>query len=590
MVDQVLVFGSLLFIVVSLYKNFFRPGTTFLISVIFLGALRVLSPNEILHGFSNQTLMVILMLLLLGDVFQCHNFFDGFFRSIFRKTKTYKGFIGRMFLIIAPFSAFLNNTPLVAFMMPYIHTWSKKNNKAVSKLLMPLSYIAILGGCITLVGTSTHLITNGLITDQTVFPNHPPIGMFDFVPVALPMAVLGFFYIYFFGNKMLPDRINTIEDFSQNTRKFIVEAQLKENGSIVGKTIAEAGLRNLDNLYLFKILRNKEEITVNPKETILHKGDHLLFTGNTQGIASLIDQHKGLEIPSVGMFSHKKERNIVEVVISHNSSLVNRTLKNENFRAKYDATAIAIHRNGEQLNSKLGTSIIKPGDSILLLAGGAFKELIANVKDFYLISEISPIQKSSWNKALVIFIGLMLVFTLSTVGVMSLFTGLMVLLVLAGFLQLTNWKQIIKRLDFDLALVIAMAMALGIAMDKTGVAHSLSQTMVRLSKPFGIPGLLIGFYFLTSVLSAFVTNKAAVAIVIPVVLTFAKEASIDPLPFVLLVSLAAAANFMTPIGYQTNTMIYGPGGYRFKDFMRFGLPLTLLYMIGTITTINYLYF
>ncbi len=586
----IIVIIVLIFLVVSLYTEIVGPTLTFILAVIVLGITHVLEPSEIIDGFSNEQIAIIIMLLLLGDIYRRTSVLDIFFDNIFRGVKSGKSFTARMMMIVAPMSAFLNNTPLVALMMPYVHTGAQKHKIPVSKLMIPLSFAAILGGCTTLIGTSTNLIVNGLVTDQKIIPNLPELNIFDFTAVGLPMLVIGIIYLLTLGQKLLPDKKGVIEKIPEISREYIMEGRIKGDSPLIGKTITEAGLRNLEGLFLFEILRGNIRITAVPNDTILLEEDILLFTGNTKAIADFVKSREGIEIPSVGMFSRKKNTEVLEIVISHNSALNGKTLKQVNFRAKFDATAIAVHRNGETLAGKIGSVELKSGDAVLLLAGTYFEARYKDTSDFYLISRVKEFRRLGFWRTSFLVGGTIAVILLSALGLIKLFNGLLVLLAGLVIFKVTRPKDLVKSIDYDLILVIALSLALGTAMIKTGVAEMFAHGIISVFKPFGIIGILSGIYFITAILAAFITNKAAVAVIFPVSLTLALSLKADVMPFILVVAYAAAANFMTPIGYQTNLMVYGPGGYKFKDFLKIGTPLTLIYMVVTILILNLIYF
>lgn len=586
--DIILVYIVILFILVSLYKEIIGPGFTFIIGVSILGIFKIITPAEILSGLANEQIAIIIMLLLLGEIYRQTSLLDIVFDRFFRNVKTYRSFLARMTLIIAPLSAFLNNTPLVAILMPYAHTWGKRNNISVSKLLIPLSYAAILGGCATLIGTSTNMIVNGLVIEQTIMPDLEPIKMFDYIYVGIPMIVIGLIYVLVFGKKFLPDRNLSIKEFPSN-REYLVEVHMKKDSDLIGKTILDSKIENIEKLTLFQIIRSNKPLAGNPYKTILCEGDILLFTSDTESITNLLKSNPSMVIPSVGMFSKKKHAEVSEIVISHNSSMIGKTLRSENLRAKYDATVLAVHRNGERLSEQIETITLKAGDAILLLVGDDFNKLAARSTDFYIISKIKEIRRLGVLRSTVLIGGSILIILLSALGVIKLFLGLVVLLTVSILMKIANPKELAKSIDYELALIIAMSLALGTAMIKTGVAEAIAEIIITLFKPIGQIGTIAGIYLITTILAAFITNKAAVAIVFPVALTIAKDLSLPPMAFILTVSFAAAANFMTPIGYQTNTMIYGPGGYKFKDFLRVGIPLTVIYMVVTVTIISYMY-
>lgn len=587
--DLIVVFVVILFILIVLYKELIGATFAFVIAVVTLGFFGILTPREILSGLANEQLAVILLLLLLGDIIRQTAVVEMLFDRIFKNAKSYRGFLSRMTLIISGFSAFLNNTPLVAVMMPYVNSWCKRNEISPSKFLMPLSFAAILGGCATLIGTSTNLIVNGMVVDQNIIPGLESLNIFDFAFVGVPMIFIGFFYLLFFGEKLLPAKKDILDQFSKNTREYLVEAEIRKDSQLIGKTIDEAGLRNLKGLFLVEIIRKSFKISSVKPNVILQEGDLLIFAGITDTIAEMVESDLGLRLPAVGMMYKKKQTEVVEIVISHNSPMINKTVKEIRFRAKYDAAVIAVHRNGERISGKIGEIEIKAGDVLLLFTGADFVSRSAHTQDFYFISKVKDFQKLEPYKIWTLLGGTIAVILLAALKIVSLFMGLMVLIMVLLALKIANPKELYKAIDYRLALIIAMSLALGTAMIKSGAAELFADTVITMFLPLGKIGLLFGIYLITSVLAAFITNIAAVAILFPISLTMAVNLNLPTMPFILVVSFAAAANFMTPIGYQTNLMVYGPGGYSFKDFFRVGFPLTIIYMIVTITILSIRY-
>lgn len=588
--DAIVVLLVLVFILVSLYKNIVGPSFTFIIASVVLGITKVLSASEILAGFANEQIVVIIMLLLLGDIIRSASIVELFFDKIFGYTKTYSGFMAVMMSVIAFFSAFLNNTPLVAVMMPYVNTWCKKNKVSPSKLLIPLSYAAILGGCATLIGTSTNLIVNGMVMEQKIAPELKSLDLLDFFWIGGPMIILGMLYLMVTSKFLLPDKKTIVEKFTQNEREYLVEAQVKKKSPLIGKSIEEAGLRKLNGLFLVEIIRERYKIKVVSPETLLFEGDILVFAGQTESIAELLNDKTGLNLPMVGMMTHLNHTEIHEIVISHNSTLIGKSVKTANFRGKYDAAILAIHRNGEKVEGKLGDIKLHAGDVLMVLGGPDFAKRTLQNLDFYFMTKIREIKKQPVWKVSLLLGGTLLAITLSAFKIIPLFLGLISLLTILILLKVANPKDLPKSIDFDLAIIIAMSLALGQAMMKSGVASYAANTIVQVFLPLGPVGLMLGLYIITSVLAAYITNKAAVALIFPIALTLAVNQQLPPLPFALLVSFAAAANFMTPIGYQTNLMVYGPGGYNFNDFFKVGFPLTVLYMAVAITIMYFMYF
>ena len=584
--DAILVYLVIIFIIVSLYFEILGAGFTFLIGVMVLGLFGVLTPKEMLVGASNEQIAIIIMLLLIGGIYQRTSLLNNLFDRFFRQAKTSKGFLTRVMMLIGPLSAFMNNTPLVALMMPYAYDWSKRKEKPISKILIPLSYASILGGCTTLIGTSTNMIVNGMVIESGM----PSFRIFDFSLVGIPAMIAGFLYLYFFGQKLLPKKYITSQKANKNTREYIVEVEITPNSQMVGKTIEEANLRNLKGLFLSEIIRNGREIHAISNDTILIQNDILMFAGQTDSIAELLELHKNLRMPAVGMFAKKKYLDFIEIVLPENSRLINKTLKTENFRAKYDSTVIGIHRNGVKLTGKIGAIKLKAGDTLLLLSGDKFNQLSVDTNDFIIISKVKEIRKLTSLQSWILVVGTISAIFLSAVTSLNLFYALVLLLSILLITKITTTQELQKNIDYNLAFIIAMALALGIAMTKTGVAEILANFFIDIFEPWGRLGIMIGLYIITSLLAAFINNKASVAILFPITMNISSSLNVDYIPFVLLITFASAANFMTPVGYQTNTMIYGPGGYSFKDFVRVGFPLTVIYGIVTITILELFYF
>lgn len=586
--DQIIVILVIIFILISLYKELIGPAFTFLLGVLVLGFFKILSPQEILNGFANEQIAVIVLLLLLGDIIRRTSLIDSLFDRVFGKNMTKRSFILKMTTVVAGLSAFFNNTPLVAIMMPYVNNWSKTNKIPASKLLIPLSFAAILGGSMTLIGTSTNLIVNGLVVDQKIFPELESLQLFDFIYVGFPMAILGILYLTFVSNYLLPSNTGNIEMFNAEAQNYIVEAQIRKNSSLIGKTIEEANLRNLEGLFLVEIIRGEQRYVAISPDAILIENDVLYFAGRTEMVADLVNMD-GLTFPEIGLLKKKKNTDIVEIVITHNSTLISKTVKEANFRGKYDAAIIGIQRNGERIVDKIGSISLKAGDVLLLIAGSDLNKR-DDVLDFYFISKVKENREMEPYKAFILVGGTILAIVASALGFISLFLALMILFSLILSFKIASPKDVHRNIDYNLILIIVMSLALGLAMVKSGVAQVISHNIINLFSSFGPIGILTGVYAVTAILAAYITNKAAVAIIFPVALSLAFDLGVNPMPFILVVAFASAANFMTPIGYQTNLMIYGPGSYKFKDFFKIGFPLTLIYMAGTLLILKLIYF
>ncbi len=588
--DLVLVFVVLLFILISLYWNLMGISFTFLIGVIALGIFGIVTPSEIISGFGNEQVAVVILMLLFSDVIRKTDIIEFTFDRLFRKVRTYQGFVGRMSLAVAAFSMFLNNTPLVAVMMPYINSWTKRNNFAPSKFLIPLSYASILGGSATLIGTSTNLIVSSMVIDQTIIPDLEPLSMFDYAWVGIPMILVGTLYLVLAGNRLLPSRPGFLSDTIEATREYVIEAKVRSRSHLTGKTLCESGLLDIKGLKLIAIIRDSVRIVDIPADLVLDHEDTLVFKGETHNIAGLINAKSGLLLPEVGMLTRMRRANVNEVVVSQNSVLINKSVRDTNFRGRYDAAIIAVHRNGERIEGKIGNVVLKAGDVLLLFAGENFVSRSQDSFDFYFISRVTEYLNLEWYKSLILIGGLALVIVLAALNVISLFMGLILMILASMLLKVTHPKDIPSNIDYNLAMVIVLSLALGTAMMKSGAADLVANGVISAFFPFGKVGVLIGVYFITALLAAYITTKAAVAIVFPIALSVAQQLGVSGMPFVLAVSYAAACTFITPHGYVTNLMVYGPGGYTFTDFMRIGLPLTLIYMAVAVFVLTLVFF
>jgi len=583
-----LVFAVIAFLLISLYTEFIRPAYAFFIVIVVLNLFGILTPTEVLHGLANEQLAVIVFLIALGRIFQKRPLIDAFFNRALNRVKTRAGLMSRMLPFVAVFSAFLNNTPLVAMLIPYIHSWGKKNEIAPSKLLIPLSFAAILGGCSTLIGTSTNLIVNSLLVGEGAQYDLEPLGIFEFSYVGVPMIVIGLLYIVA-AHKLLPEKKDVFADFQERTREYIVETQIAPDSQLIGKTVEEAHLRHLKGLFLTEIFRGSQVIAPVSPSSYLLEGDVLIFAGNTEKIADLVKQSIGLTLPHMVEKYRQEQVDIVEVVISYNSSLIGKKVRDSDFRGTYDAAILAIHRNGEKISGKIGDMGLKSGDVLLVVAGTGFGKHEVEERDFYFISKIREIPKQNIKKAALLIGGTVLAIGLAIAGVASLFQTLLVLLAVLLMFRVTSLTDIRASIDYNLIVIIALGLALGVAMIKTGVADMIANSFVAIFEPLGVIGVMFGIFLVSNILSAFMFNAAAAVIIFPVSLSIALTMNVNPVPFVLLVAFGVGTSFITPIGYQTNLMVYGPGGYSFWDFFRIGFPLTLIYMVVCVIILAYQY-
>lgn len=580
---QLYVLAITAFLVFSLYREFLNPAMIFFICTVALLAGNVITPAEALKGLSNQQIVLIFLLVLVTAGIR-GAFGSGFFVRLFSPDLRPKQFLLRMMMTVSTVSAFLNNTPIVAFMIPYVKEWAQKNGHPASKFLIPLSYATILGGMITVIGTSTNLVLNGLIQEY----NLPLLSTSDFFFLGAIVTVVGWVYFYFIGYRLLPSNVNKLEALRENVKEYIVETEIFPGSSLVGKSVKDAGLRNLQDLFLVEIMRDEDVISpVSPDET-LREGDLLFFSGNTPAIYNLIKEDNGLRLPKQDSLENYGHFHFVESVVPANSALIGVRLKDSDFRKRFNSSVIAVHRNGRQLPGKVGETVLAGGDFLLLLAGDG-EDGRNYEKDLYFVSPSKKIDtpKPAW----LIWLGILCfaALVLGIVNVIPIFTatlGILIALVVAGIMTSTEVR---RELDLSLLMVLVCSLAIGVALEKSGTAKLLAQLIVSAGDYFGPVGVLTGLFLVTVLLTSLVTNPAAVSIMFPIAMSIAERLQLPYTPFFVAIAFAASGDFMTPIGYQTNLMIYGPGGYTFRDFVKVGALLTLLYVVICVSFITYFY-
>ena len=583
-VSQIYVLVIVLFLILSLYREWLNPTLTFFSATVALLLGGVISPGELLKGLSNQQIILIFLLVLVTAGIRVI-YGSELFSSLFNPRLKPKVFLFRMMLFVSSVSAFLNNTPIVAFMIPYVKDWAQRTGNPASKFLIPLSFATILGGMVTVIGTSTNLVLNGLIAEYKL----PMLGFKDFFFLGVAVTLVGWIYLYFVGYKLLPSNPNEIEALRENVKEYIIETEIAPRSPLIGKDVKEAGLRNLQDVFLVEIIRGDRVISPVSPEEVLEAGDALFFSGNTQSIYNLIKEDNGLTVPKEETGEFEEQFHFVEAVIPANSALVGVRIKDSDFRKRYSSSIIAIHRNGKRVPGKVGELHLSGGDFLLLLAnensenGGSFE------KDLFFLSVPKKIKtkKSKWIGAL----GLVCMAALvsGVVGLVPLFDVCLVILCSLVFFGVLTITEIRRELDLSLLMILVCSLAIGVALEKSGTADWIANMLIVSGKAFGPVAVLAALFLVTTFLTALITNAAAVSIVFPIAMSMAEQMGLPYTPFFVAIAYAASGDFMTPIGYQTNLMVYGPGGYTFKDFLRVGTPLTVLYIVICIGFISYYY-
>jgi len=558
--------------------------------VIVFSALGVLlltnmiSVKDALAGFSNSGMLTVAILFIVAYAAQSSGLLGFFAVKVMGRSGDGRRTLLKMMAPVAAMSAFLNNTPIVAMFTPTIRDWAVRHKLSPSKFLIPLSYASIFGGICTLIGTSTNLVVNGLMQQSL----QRSLGMFELAWVGLPCAVAGMLYLLVFGRYLLPDNTDLSEQFAGSGREYLLEMKVPQKSPLIGKTVAEAGLRNLDQLFLTEIERQGSTIAPVKSSDLLEAGDHLRFIGVAEGIMR-VQTMPGLAPSHDRDFCRNLQKTgmgrVIEAVVSRSSPMLGKTLKEGNFRARYDAVVLAVHRHGERLSVPLGRLMLKPGDTLLLLTGDDFFKRWNQARDFYLITKLTDMPTVNRRKTAISLAALSGMVALSALGVISI---LKAAVLAAMVLLLTRCVTVVEaRRSIELNVLIVIASALGIsrALEATGAAGFLAHYLIGAAEGMGPVGLLAAIYLITTVATEVITNNAAAALIFPIAVATAAQAGLDPKPFAIAIAIAASASFATPIGYQTNLMVYGPGGYRFQDFLKIGIPLNLLFLIVTVVIV-----
>ena len=501
----------------------------------------------------------------------------------------YRGFMFIMILGVAGVSAFVNNTPVVIVLMPVILSLSREMGVASSKLLIPLSYASIFGGTCTLLGTSTNLLASGILLDA----GHAPIGMFELASVGLPILAFGSIYLVLFGNKLLPHRETLTSILSDEERKeFITEAFIRAGSDLHGKTAKEGELLK-HGIRLLEIVRHGIAVPGDPRDHQLQYGDRLVLACRPSGVAEAHSM-KGITIQTElaeGLETIVTDEGaLVEGVVSPHASIAGSTLGEINFRQRFRMVVVAVHRKGTNQRERLSNLRLQAGDTLLMMGSTASIDSLANSDEIIILDRPRVPARSLRIKmpiAIATTIGIVTMATLNLVPIVSAVCLGVAIILLTGCMKA---KDAYASVEWSILIIIFGMLALGQAMDSTGASLLIAENMTGLVGQFAPEHLqnvimLALIYVITSTFTEFLSNNAAVALMIPIALGIAVTLGVDPRPFVVASCIAASASFATPIGYQTNTYVYGVGGYRFFDFTKVGLPLNLICFVVTVTAV-----
>lgn len=548
------------------------------LSVLIL--LNIVPLQDALSGFSNTGMFTVAVLYVVVAGLKETGSIHWIVKSLLGLPKTLLNAQLRLYIPVMALSAFLNNTPVVAMLIPAVSDWSKKLKVSPSKLMLPLSYAAILGGTCTLIGTSTNLVVNGLVIDAGM----QGLSMFEIAKIGLPSAGIGLLFLLAIQS-FIPERKPAAAQL-ENVREYTTEMLVEANGALTGQTIEAAGLRQLPNAYLIEIERQGNLLPAVSPNIALRADDRLVFVGVIDSIIDL-QQIRGLIPATEQIFKldvPRPRRKLIEVVLSKNSPVVDKSVKEARFRNRYNAVIIAVHRNGERINKKIGDIVLKVGDTLLLEARADFTVQQYNSRDFLLLHPLEETTLPRHDRAPVALAILILMVFLAAFNILPMLKSA---LLAAGLMIITrciNSREARRSIDWSVLIVIAASFGLGKAMELTGAATTIANALIALAQ--GNPLLsLICIYFLTMLFTSVISNNGAAVLLFPIAQATATTLGVDFMPFVITIMMAASASFATPMSYQTNLMVYGPGGYRFNDYLRLGIPLNIAMAIIAILLI-----
>ena len=568
------VFGVIIIVFAAIYLFKVRPVVSMFCGVITMVIAGVISPAESVAGLSNPSILSVVILVLITSGLRSNYNLEAFIDKFYSRANSYRKFLFLMMSKVSIMSTVLNNTPVVALMTPYIVSWGRRNKIAPSRLLIPLSYATILGGMITVIGTSTTLVLNGFLLENGL----SGLKQQELVLIGAPTAIIGIIFITLISKYLLPERSDIVERFRRNQREYLVSVKVLESSSIADKTVEEADLRHLQGIYLVEIIRDDQSISPVEPTTMINRGDLLVFAGDIERIVDLIQGVSGLRLPDGSVNDSIETMDVTEAVISSNSSLIGLTIRDTEFRARYDGAVVAVHRNGEKLSGRIGDIRLLSGDVLLIMAGRKFEERVDLYKDMYIITARSDRTPKASNGSFRIFLLLATALTLFVTGAFDLFTSLLILFVLMVLLKLLGMRNIKRDLDFNMVGIMVLSLALGQALVQSGGGQLIADGIYDVAGSLGKTGILLVLMVITTILTSFVSNIGAVSIMFPIAYGLSNAMAVGDPSLYMAVTYSASCAFLTPIGYQTNMIIYGPGGYNFNDFLRIGLPFTALYI------------
>lgn len=572
---------SLVWMVFALIRGKRNPSYVFAGIVLLFLICGYIQVESILNAAITKSVLLIFIVVALSAAINRNMNLDLYLDRILGGIRSPILFLGVLCILVALISSVFNNTPVVIILIPYMMKMAEKYEIAPSKLLIPLSFAAILGGMLTLIGTSTNLVLNGLIAGSGL----PEFGFTDFLLPGSLVVIAGVLYLMTLGYYLLPKRAFNFKKKRDAVRKYFVEAKIPAASTLSGLSLSESGLKEYKGVSLIELIRGSRSFeVVASRNMILQEGDRLIFSGSLTDVMQINAEERKLEFIAEKRLAQENKLEFVEISIPTNSSLDGKRVNETNFRQRYGATILAVHRNSEDLSGRIGELQLKSGDLLIVVPHINLTDALR--ADFYILSNVTQEQQPVSQKVK-LGLGLVGIITAALVVQLDLFLTLGLILSLAVVLGFTSVQEIKNEFRLNLFVILVASLLVGEVFMSTGLANEVSSWILNAVLPYGFSGVVLGLMLFTTLLTSFITNVAAVSIAFPLAFSISATTGISSEALFLAVAFAASAAFMTPIGYQTNLLIMAPGDYRFKDFFKAGAPLTLIYL-GVIW--GYLYF
>ena len=570
--EQGFVLALLAFIIVSLLASKLKPSVIFAGSAFIAFMLGMIDLPSLAKNFTNSSLLTLVLLILSSCALEKTRLISWVGRYI--SQGRLGSVVGKLGLSTAILSSFTNNTAVVVSLIGAI----KRNQRhAPSRLLIPLSYAAILGGTLTLIGTSTNLIINSFVEDAGL----PSLSFF--APTAIGLAVLfGGLLILIPLSYLLP----AYDESNHDELPYFLEARVEGGSPLVGKSIAENNLRALRKLFLAEVIREGKTIASVDPEMVLLAGDRLLFCGDIESVTTL------QEINGLTLFGqhHLNGQNLIEVVVSQSASIRGKSIKSSQFRDRFDAVVVAIRRGHERLEGGLGKIELQAGDTLVLVPGKNFEQSKQQLKrEFVIISDLDSAAKLDGDKSTLVLLGFAGVIAAELLGFFPIIKGLSVYLLALLALGVINIGELRRRFPIDIVVIVGAALSIAQLMLSSGLSVQLGNLFMELFNGWGVMGALIAVYLITLVLTELITNNAAAALAFPIGYSMALGYGVDPMPFIMAVLFGASASFISPYGYQTNLLVFSVGNYTLLDYVKVGLPMSIVYSVLVLTLIPYFF-